>query len=301
MDNNGAASNSLIFNMHSLNDSVRNGYVGFYDNGVCRMRNPWEFVDRWGLLDKLYMPDGGDTGQREGMFWGLLGMMKKELQNKWLLRSKRHLGDYEEIMKKINPHPSVILRHSNPLYDASDWDRMSRDQFQPNIIAAGYWSKERINGLRRGHRRRAYLFTSNTRKNGASKSNHGTFVAGETRDYSWKLPDPTFFEIWANFIRASKQWWFYPFLLVYDLELLFGSIKWRYWPKHNIALNHTLSVLQCYDIMPTPWSYLAVKVMPVEKLASICGDHLNDFHPDQDMQFIELMIMDAYRSIKERR
>lgn len=228
-----------------------------------------ELIDQWGLLDKKREPDGGDTCQREGMLYTLLGMTLKGM----IRHEVYHWAQrFAFVMKKLHPHPGVLLRHCNPEYDSSDWDRMSRDQLQPMIIACGYWSKDELRKLSRGHLKRGFLFCNNVRQNGATKRNHGT---GQY-SYAWKFPDLTGPEIWGNFIRAHMAWYLWPLLLAFDVELLLGSIKWRWFAKHNIALNHTLSVMQAVDRMPTPVSWLATKIMPVPKLIEICADHLDD-------------------------
>lgn len=253
------------------------------------MRSPHEFIDKWGLLDKHREPDGGDTCHREGMFFSLRGMNFKNLN---MVKRIDSLDRYVDVMEKLHPSPGVLLRHSNSNYDSSDWDRMSRDQLQPMIIAAGYWNKYELNKLTRGHLKRGFLFANNTRQNGATKRNHGS----NGYSYSWKFPDITFFEVWGNFIRAHNSWWAYPLLMLFDLELLGGAIKWRFFRKHNIALNHTLSVMQAVDRMPTPLSVLATFIMPIPKLIEICKDHLDD--PYVEMPFFGSMFDEAWEAIK---
>lgn len=251
------------------------------------MRPFTDFIDRWGLLDKLIGPDGGDTCHREYLFFSLMAMAHEEIQAE---------NRFEEVNRKLHVSPGVLVRHSNPEYDASDWDRMSRDQMQPAIIAMGYYSKKELRKLALGHLQRGFLFTNNTRQNGATKRNHGE----KNYSYAWKFPDLTLFEIWGNFIRSFNAWYLYPLLLVFDLELLGGAIKWRFWPKHNITLNHTVSQLQALDRLPTPLSFLAVKIMPIEKLVLLAEEHLTDFHPTDDMKFFGQMYRDAYSRIKQK-
>ncbi|PCI45808.1 MAG: hypothetical protein COB41_00630 [Proteobacteria bacterium] len=256
-----------------------------------------KFIDKWGLLDKHYYPDGGDSGHREGLYWSLLAMMSPGKRLKYeRAENSFYQKEYNEVMKKIHPSNGVILRHSNPKYDASDWDRMSRDQLQPHIIAAGYWSPEKeLKRLFKGHLKRGLLFANNTRRNGSTKKNHGKLVAGEVRDYGWKMPDLTGPDIWGNFIRAFDYKILWPLLFITDIEMFLGSIIWRY-KKDNITLNHTLSLLQAMDTMPTIWTWLSKKIMPVERLIKLAGEHLRDF-PD-DMVFFEDMFKDAHRNIK---
>ena len=253
---------------------------------------PSAFIDKWGLLDKLAAPDGGDSCQREGMFWALIGMMTKPLKYKWLAAINRDSVEWFIVMKKLHPHNGVLLRHSNPRYDASDWDRMSRDQLQPVVIACGYHPCH-LGKLTLGHLKRGFLFTNNVRQNGATKRNHGS----DSYSYAWKFPDLTGPEIWANFIRSWNAWYLYPLLIIFDLELLVGAIKWRFFPRHNIAMNQALSQMQALDRMPTLFSWIASKVMPMDKYITLIASHFTDFGVGKDMQFFSEMFQDALESI----
>lgn len=219
--------------------------------------------------------------------------LKKRID--WLYESKRLAGESGNIFQKLHPHPGVLLRHSNPDYDSSDWDRMSRDQLQSMVIAMGYWDQQQLKQLTWGHLKRGFIFTNNTRQNGATKRNHGA----NGYSYAWKFPDITGPEIWGNFIRAFNAWWLYPLLVIFDIELFGGAIRWRFFSKHNIALNHTLSQMQAIDRMPTPLSWLASKIMPVPKLIEICKDHLDD--PYVEMPEFGSMFDDAWASICTKR
>lgn len=251
-----------------------------------------DFVDQWGILDKHNRPDGGDSAHREGMFWTLCGLMDSSHMIYWLSEAKRWLNDFEPIMDKLQPHPGVILRHPNPNYDASDWDRMSRDQLIPIIMACGIWSQKHLKRCAWGHLKRGFLFTNNTRQNGATKHNHGT----GNYSYAWKLPDLTGPEIWALYIRAFNAWYLYPLLLLFDLETLIGSIIWRFWPKNNIAINHSLVCAYSNRYLPTPIIMLARWIMPQSKLLILINEHFRDFRHGSivmDMEFFGDMFYDV--------
>ena len=251
------------------------------------------FWDEWGTLDKLYKPDGGDSCHRVGMYYSLLGMMTPERRKKY---PKAGAQSFNALMKKHHVSPGVLIRHPNTAWDASDWDRMSRDQLHPVIMAASYYNSKELSDLTMGHATRLFLFASNTRRNGANKKNHGVMSYGEIRDYDWKIPDPTGPEIWGLYIRAWKLWPLWPMLLFTDLETLIGSIKWRFFPKHNITMNHTLSIFYAADRLPTPISYLSRLIMSPERLINLLAQHFKD--TPTDMTFFEEMFKDAWKSIK---
>jgi hypothetical protein len=244
------------------------------------MKKSIDFVDKWGLLDKHFHRDGGDSAHREGMFWTLAYFNKNTYERK---------ETFQEVMERIHPHPGIILRHSNIEYDASDWDRTSRDQFKPIIIACGLWDKGELKKLTLGHLKRGFLFMNNVRQNGATKRNHGE----KGYSYAWRFPDVTFIDVWALFIRAWRSWPLYPLLLVFDLYLIVTAIKWRYFPQHNIAMNSALSILQAKKILPTPLSWIALKICPPKIYTDFIGEHFRDF-PD-DMIFFQEMFEDAFK------
>lgn len=258
------------------------GYVGI----AAVVRRFW---DKYGTLDKLWRPDGGDSAHRVGMYYALLGMMSDEKKAKY---PRNTVEEFLKVAKLHHVSPGVLVRHPNKDWDSSDWDRMSRDQMQPFIIACGFYSRDELAKFTKGHALRGFLFANNTRKNGANKFTHGKLIYGEVRDYSWKFPDPTGPDIWGNFIRAWGLWYLWPILLFTDLEMLIGSFLWRFFPKHNIAMNHTLTQLQAMKTLGTPLSWLSGKLMPVPRLITLIEDHFNDF-PD-DMIFFGMMFKDAY-------
>ncbi len=269
------------------------------------MRPPSDFIDQWGLLDKIYGRDGGDTNHRENYFWSLLGMMDSPRRRKWLDASKREPLDYYKVMKKLHVFPGIFVRHSQEISpDVNAWDRMSRDQFQPACIACGYWSDQETRRIIAGHKKRCFIRTTNIRNNGATKENHGDLKDndGNKFDYSPQMADFTGPEIWGNLIRSTnRKWWKWLILFFFDIEIWGGAVKWKYFPKNNIALNQCLSVLQSLDKMPTPLSVWGEKIMPIEEYNIYILDHLDDFHKEDTMIFLTEMIKDAHASIKERR
>lgn len=250
---------------------------------------PSDYVDKWGTFDKKFMPDGGDSLHRVFFFWSLAGMMGFIKQAEWSTKINQKITDHIKIHKV---HQGNYVRHPNKDWDASDFDRMSRDQLKPLVVALGYWDRKELKDFTIGHLKRGFLFCNNTRQNGANKFTHGT----KNYDYSWRFPDVTGPDVWALFIRAWKAWPLYPLLLLFDIYLIVTAIKWRWFPKHNIALNSTLSLMQAIHRLPTPLSWLASKTMPVPKLIEICREHLNDQYVA--MPFLADMMRDAWEELK---
>ena len=106
------------------------------------------------------------------------------------------------------------------------------------------------------------MFTYNTRRNGATKENHGEEYRsdGTRRNYNWKLPDfaPTFGSI---FIRAFECRWLYFALYFYDIELLVSAIKKLKWASRSgDDFNFIARLLQARAIMPTFISRWALSI-----------------------------------------
>lgn len=256
------------------------------------------FEDHEGLLDKRTLPDGGDTGQREGMYWTLraicFGMVALVVEN-FAFR----LSTFAEVIEKLHPSPGVLLRHSEVAWSASDWDRMTPDQMRPMIPAMALWAPEELSKFVRGHAKRLFLFANNTRHNGATKANHGQVEGEHLRDYSWKVPDLTGPTVWASLIRGTKAWYFCPLLFVFDIFHLASAIKWRYFPKHNIILNHATDAVWFRYRWPTIASTIALAIMPPKRIVPIVKDHFDDF--GDDMQFFETMFNMAFYKARKGR
>lgn len=208
--------------------------------------------------------DPGDTAQREGMFmFGAFLLFNLELMDhtEFFFVQER----YEKILDLLNDpnHPGFIRRYPDPSYWGGLSDRLSRDQCVPNVVAMGYCSTEAARNpsthlwsFFKAHLKRALLFTTNTRNNWAWPPGDPRYNAD---DYRWKLPDITFGSFHALYIRAFRNKWLYPLLLILDLDLLGSSILKAFIkdPTQNDDLNHLMCQYQAEVSMPTPWSKLA--------------------------------------------
>lgn len=263
------------------------------------------FIDKWNMIDKLCDPDGGDSAAKMGMYFSLMGMMSDADRERWERSAGWGTQEwFDFIVPKYHVIDGVVIRHVNREWDSSDFDRHSRDQLKPNLIAFGYWSRHELKSMLWGHLKRGFLFAGNTRQNGATKENHGKVKdpsTGELFDYSWRFPDVTLFDFWGAAIRAYKAWWLYPVLWLTDIYLVVGAIKWRFFAKNNITLNFVVTLFQAIDRLPTPWWRLSVWIMPPEKLIELAREHLTDFGKGQDTEFMADMMIDAYKNIRSKK
>jgi hypothetical protein len=102
-------------------------------------------------------------------------------------------------------------------------------------------------------------------------------LAKSTPDVAWdmsvKSPDLTGPEVWGLWIRAFRVYWLWPLLLVLDLETLIGAVHWRYFRKDNVSRNHLLVCMVTTKIMPTPISFLAKIITPMNNLLNRWAAH----------------------------
>lgn len=185
------------------------------------------------------------------------------------------MGHYLYLTKKKFPFSNTFersfgayVRHPDPkqtyygfgAYYKNPWDGViSRDQLT-GVIAGLISQQDRLALLRVmcHHALSLFLFSYNTRINGqpptASK---------------WKMPDLTFFNIWALYLRGfgKLSWVFYPLLVVLDLHLLIDTLISNRSSDED-QINFTIRTLIAKDNVPTIISKLAYKILNKEFLLS---------------------------------
>jgi len=252
------------------------------------------YLDDWSLIDKIVGRDGGDCCHKESRYWVALGLMSEANQLKWLNALERNTSDAHRNLALFQPHPGILLRHPNPELDAGDWDRGSRDMYKPYIMACGLWDKKQLWRMIKGHAKRLFLLANNSRQNGATKFNHSE----NGYSYAPKMPDLTGPKVWNCYLRALNKWYLWPLVFLFDIELLAGAINWKFFKKSNLAQNQCAEQVYATKRLPTPFSWLSNKIMPVEKLIDLWADHLDDHHPTDDTRFLANIFKDAWENIK---
>lgn len=270
----------------------KSGLIGNYDPPGTRDHNG-DFVGPEGWVE------GGDTLQRMAMLTLLLAVRHTEGVEsnaiKWL--------------DMLETSPGLYVRHPDKKYWYSDDNRMSRDQCFPLIICLGALGFKRrlFNFFIRHLMLRGGLFTTNTRRNHATKENHGTTrytnpaplrwyhklilklripflpVPEDYKNYNWKLPDFTGLSFWGAYIRGFGLWWLYPLLCVLDLEFFINSIIKRFKNDHHV-INHIVEATYNSYKYPTPLSWVANKfINDDEDMIKRMRDY---FAPDRSPGFI---------------
>lgn len=137
---------------------------------------------------------------------------------------------------------------------------MSRDQSTALLIAAGMKKDyNRVLRMMATHACRLFLWTQKSRK----------FLSPNEGDSVWRMPDFTFLEFFALYLRGLPilGYLLYPLLMVCDLETLLGSIFRRYskaGKSNDDVANHVSICLYGMLRIPTPVMYLANKINSFE-------------------------------------
>lgn len=243
----------------------------FYDMTGPLFIKGKRFFDKRKLIVQPTDGDGGDSCQRMGFYHaGLVMRAKKEpmIIHKYPYSRKEHY-EYALIQLQHSSKKGIYCRHPDPEKWYSDFDRLSRDQATPMVIAMGlYGMKKRLFWFLLKHILRLGFFT-NTKRNGIYKNEdeHTRKAPGWLKwDYSWKLPDIAGPEFWGFYIRGFRLFPLYPLLFVCDLGTLIGSLIRRFNDDVDV-LNHVCASVYAQHIMPTPISWLVSKVNSADELS----------------------------------
>lgn len=199
-----------------------------------------DFIDRWGLIQAA--GDGGDTCANEGTYWFCAGLGADI--------GRRELT-FSEMLNWIERPKGQFVRHPDESKWYSESDRLSADQARSMLAACaiqGEIGRKAAARFARAHLCRGLLFMTNTRRNGATRENHGQVykqVNGRDvrRDYSWKLPDITGPEFWALLIRATRCRWLRWLLPLLDASSLLSALVSRAQFHADVRNRVQLSIL----------------------------------------------------------
>lgn len=216
-------------------------------------------IDDFGVIANMPGNDEGDSSNREGSFALVirelydLGRISEEDYN--VLRMR-----YRDVLRNLKCGHGGIRRG----IDTSEWtgqnDVMSRDQWIPNVIACGSLGLDDLSYFFLGHLLRGLLFTTNTCPN--------EYMTGQPGG-EWKLPDLTVLSSWGLYIRAYKAWLLYPFLIIFDIEILVNSCiivyQSYYNPTETDVINQLNKLIQAKRRLPTPVSWLSAHILKYDK------------------------------------
>lgn len=152
----------------------------------------------------------------------------------------------------------------------SDPDRFSVDQ--SIALMAGMGTMGRLDKLKPflwNIAKRGSLMT-NTRRNGATKENHGEVYKFEDgkpvkRNYKWKPPGFFGPRDWATALRFFHSPYLHPLWYLIDVLTVLNSLKRRYWPD-NDPVNYILRTRIAEHHQPTFWIKLALRIEDTKRV-----------------------------------
>lgn len=189
-----------------------------------------KYFDKYRLLVGS-KEDPGDSIQRTYMYrLGMLWFARESILTGFHMMLRCSKGNYK--------------RHAaNGWW--SDCDRMSRDQMTSVVI---WLAETKHNVLFKEfyvELLKRFGFFTNTRRNGATKENHGKRkwpnhpTNFSKYDYSKKIADFVTLKFLAIWIRGANAWYLRPLLYLLDLEALIGTIRHNK-TKESDVLNHLI-------------------------------------------------------------
>ncbi len=220
------------------------------------MRSYSKYWDKYGLLVQK-SGDGGDTLNRMS-HWAIA---------KYLTGDDVELYFLYKVNRYLHNGRGVFRRHPDPEMWYSDWDRGTRDQLTPLVIACGFLRcKPLLFLLRRQLFKNWFMTVKLWPRNVWKDKDEHKRRAAHFRVWS----NDTFRDVLISHIplhiRAHRAWYFYPLLMLFDLELLGGSLikavfgRWNKRARSGDDGNFIARTLQAKEVLPTPFSWLARKI-----------------------------------------
>ncbi len=246
-----------------------------------------DYIDSFGHMGKIWHKDGRESGGDSAQRWGMYHSGMKFLEKYQIEVSSKYTDgpeSYEVGLCGLFDEKKGWRRHPDEKAWYGDFDRMSRDQMIPNIVALGLHKCWSVLWITFWHHLiyRGLLLMTNTRRNGSTPENHGQPVwpqdpLSKKFNYDWKLPDFTLFEFWGLYIRALPKWigvFFYPILLISDLMTLGGGLIRNHNDDKDV-LNHCIISVNATVNLPTPIIWLANKLTNWDLMARKLRQYFN--------------------------
>jgi len=171
-----------------------------------------------------------------------------------------------------HPDPEMTYNGFGAYYDGPYKGCMSRDQLT-GVLAAlikGGHHKAMLRVIL-NHATRGFLFTYNTIHNGRDPKNYKfnliKFFRNPNKDPYFKLPDLTMFKTWAMMLRGfgKLSWIFWPLLCILDLQMIIDTLIGNK-EEEDDTINYAGRLFTSRDYVPTPTSWLALRILDREKL-----------------------------------
>ena len=99
-----------------------------------------------------------------------------------------------------------------------------------------------------------------------------------------KMPDITVFDVWAMEIRALGKfaWLLFPLLCILDIHMLFNTILVNTEDDYD-QINYAMKLIISREHVPTPVSYLSLKLLNREHLIKNIKGYWNGWRHNPGM------------------
>lgn len=253
-----------------------------------------DYTDAFGMVTTINPVDGGDSCAH-----GCAILYAATILDDQATQSA--LGVYTA---KLEKEYGRYVRHPDPLKWYSNIDTFSKDQLIPLLCLLGIrGTRPAIRRIILKHLERLFLFSWNTRENGAVSTNTPVMTWYQRIGYifglynpgipcfNWKIPDITLIDIFGLYVRGLDLYILYPLLFLCDIPTLISSTLYRYkLSSSTIQMNQILSIDFSNRVMPTPISWLAKKIygktIPEAALIASWGQ---DWQPPVDVYLTNLI------------
>ncbi len=233
-----------------------------------------DFISKTGMIQQK-LGDGGDTAQRMGMYWIGQELRVKVGLKRFTVLDVASIADPIRalegmmIMAKFSIDPGLECPNSPGNYRRTNdesqrhsaCDRLTRDQATgiAALMLAGttYYSDTLVVLVRAKCKAFAwnmlkrFWFTNNKSSHAWEKNDPR--VGTSRRDFGG-------FSLMGMCIRCLNWWVLWPLVCVFDSELVFSAVRYRYFNNRSDVLNHVVRCCIAGNVLPTPSAWLANQI-----------------------------------------
>ena len=221
-------------------------------------------VDKYGSIGQI-QPDGSIDGGDSVNWEGHRRYLTEGKHDYRYHYHKSRLPEYKAFFKDktigYKRHPRSSATAS---YYKNPWNgNISRDQLT-GILAyhIKYTDYKESLKIILHHGAWLWLFAYNTVRNGDTT-------------FKWKWPDFTGPDIWAMELRCLRPYSYllYPIICMLDLHTLLNTLYFNRFVKDDDVISFAIKVISTREYMPTPFSWLAWKLLNKKKLVGLISDY----------------------------
>ena len=275
-------------------------------------KNIYKYFDYRGFIGNLLNQDRrdfGDACQRSGLYHFGLYLRKKIGLSNADFHYKNQLYFLNQMISLQNMNKKGLFRRYRcSKYWYSDFDRQSRDQETPRVVACvcydivNEYNFDQFMVPSFIRRLTHFFFMDNTRKNWQYKTKElqEKYEPGSKWDYSWKLPDivgPEHICIYLRYfmIKHKLLLFLYPLLFIGDLETLINAIIRRFNNDKDVS-NHVVISLFTFYHLPTIISRLTCRINLYSDMLSKMRRYFNGPDPEFFVDLYKPLMKKAFNN-----